>query len=325
MSPRIVFMGTPEFAVASLRACLALGDVVAVVTQPDKPKGRGQEVAVSPVKALALEKGLNVLQPTKLRGTAFAAEALAPLKPDVAVVAAYGKILPKDVLDLPVHGCVNVHGSLLPRFRGAAPIQWAIAFGDAVTGVCLMKMDEGMDTGPVIARAEVSIAAAATAPQLYDALSVLGASLLEQHLLPFIRGERPLEPQPAAGVVMAPMIKKEDGRLDFSRPAVELERRLRAFTPWPGLYTTFQGQSVKLLGVRVGQGSGRPGEVLSASRDGIDLACSAGSLVVTQLQPEGKRPMDAAAFLSSRKVEKGSAPFGAASEEETTERNHRAR
>ena len=307
--PRIVFMGTPEFAAASLRACLKLGDVVGVVTQPDKPRGRGQEVSVSPVKALALERGLPVLQPAKLRGTPWATE-LAALQPDVAVVAAYGKILPKDVLETPRHGCVNVHGSLLPRYRGAAPIQWAIANGDRVTGVCLMKMDEGMDTGPVFARGEVPIASDETSPGLYEKLQALGASLLEEHLLPYLEGHRPPQPQPSEGVVMAPMIKKEDGQLDFSRSAVQLERRLRAFTPWPGLYTSYQGQGLKLLAEKAGQGSGRPGEVVSAGRDGIELACAEGSLVVTQLQPEGKRPMDAAAFLSSRKIEKGSVPFG---------------
>lgn len=306
--PRIVFMGTPDFAVASLRACLRLGEVVAVVTQPDKPRGRGQEVTVSPVKALAVEQAIPVLQPSKIRGTPFASE-LAGFAPDVAVVAAYGKILPKDVLDAPRFGCVNVHGSLLPRYRGAAPIQWAIANGDAVTGVCLMKMDEGMDTGAVFARGEVPIAEGETSPTLYEKLQGLGAALLEQHLLPYLAGQRPLEPQPSEGVVMAPMIKKEDGRLDFSRAAVVIERRSRAFTPWPGLYCSYQGQGLKLLQVRVGEGSGRPGEVLAAGRDGIELACAEGSLVVTQLQPEGKRPMDAAGFLSSRKIEKGSTPF----------------
>jgi methionyl-tRNA formyltransferase len=307
--PRIVFMGTPKFAVASLRACLRLGEVVAVVTQPDKPKGRGQEVGMSEVKALALERGLSVLQPPKIRGTPFAQE-LAALKPDVAVVAAYGKILPKDVLDAPRLGCVNVHGSLLPRFRGAAPIQWAIASGDGVTGVCLMKMDEGMDTGPVIARAQAPIAPEETSPTLYEKLAPLGASLLEQHLLPYLEGQRPLEPQPAEGVVMAPMLKKEHGKLDFQREATELERRLRAFTPWPGLYTTYQGQGLKLLQVKVGQGSGRPGEVLTAGVRGLELACGRDSLWLTQLQPEGRRAMDVTGFLSSRKIEKGSLPFG---------------
>ncbi len=307
--PRIVFMGTPAFAAAQLEACLKLGEVVAVVSQPDKPKGRGHEVSVGEVKALALAKGLPVLQPPKIRGTPFASE-LAKLEPDVAVVAAYGKILPRDVLETPRLGCVNVHGSLLPRYRGAAPIQWAIANGDAETGVCLMKMDEGMDTGPVFARGAVPIGPTTTAPELYERLAALGASLLGEHLLPYLRGERPLQPQPAEGVVMAPMIEKNDGRLDFARSAVELERRLRGFTPWPGLFTTFQGQVLKLLQVSVRPGAGKPGEVLAADKGGIEVACATGSLLVTQLQPEGKRPMEAAAFLSSRKIERGSTPFG---------------
>jgi methionyl-tRNA formyltransferase len=310
--PRIVFMGTPAFAVASLDACLKLGDVVAVVTQTDKPKGRGQEVSISPVKARALERGIPVLQPPKIRNTPFASELLA-FKPDVSVVAAYGKILPKDVLEVPPHGSLNVHGSLLPRFRGAAPIQWAIASGDDKTGVCLMKMDEGMDTGPVIARAEIPITPADTSATLYDTLAALGAKLLEENLLPYLEGKRPAVPQPGEGIVLAPMIKKEDGRLDFTtRSAAELERRLRAFTPWPGAWTTFAGSVVKVLAVRVGTKAGKPGEVLSAGRDGIEVACREGSLVLLSLQPEGKRPMDAAGFLSSRKVETGSAPFGAA-------------
>lgn len=306
--PRIVFMGTPEFAATSLAACLKLGDVVAVVTQPDKPKGRGHEVQVSAVKALALKHGLTVLQPPKLRGTPFATE-LKAFDADVAVVAAYGKILPQDVLDTPKHGCLNVHGSLLPRFRGAAPIQWAIASGDPVTGVCLMKMDAGMDTGPVIARAETPIGANDTAPMLYDRLAALGAGLLEAHLQPYLDGQREPRPQSAEGIVMAPMIQKEDGRLDFHRSAAELERRLRAFTPWPGLYTSFAGGVLKVLAAKVGQGAGRPGEVLSATKDGLELATAQGSLVITQLQPEGKKPMDVAGFLSSRKLEKGSTPF----------------
>jgi len=310
--PRIVFMGTPDFAVASLNACFKLGDVVAVVTQTDKPKGRGQELSISPVKARALERGVPVLQPPKIRNTPFASE-LSAYKPDVAVVAAYGKILPKDVLDVPAHGSLNVHGSLLPRFRGAAPIQWAIASGDEKTGVCLMKMDEGMDTGPVIARAETPIGPADTSATLYERLAALGAKLLEENLLPYLEGKRPPVPQPSEGVVMAPMIKKEDGRLDFAqRTAAELERRLRAFTPWPGAWTTFAGQVVKVLAVRVGAKQGKPGEVLSAGKDGIEVACREGSLVLLSLQPEGKRPMDAAGFLGSRKVEAGSAPFGAA-------------
>lgn len=301
-------MGTPQFAVASLQACLELGEVVAVVTQPDKPRGRGQEVRFSEVKQLAVEKGIPVLQPLKLRGTDFAQQ-LHALKADVAVVTAYGKILPKDVLDAPAHGCVNVHASLLPRFRGAAPIQWAIALGDPQTGVCLMKMDEGMDTGPVFARGTLAIEPTDTSATLHEKLSALGGALLREHLPGYLRGELPPAPQPAGTVVMAPMIQKEDGAIDFSRPAIDLERRLRAFTPWPGAFTHFDGALLKVQAVKVGDGRGAAGEVLRASPAGIEVACGAGSLLLTSLQPEGKKPMTAQQFLAGRKVAVGDRPF----------------
>lgn len=305
---RIVFMGTPQFSVGSLLACLELGEVVAVVTQPDKPSGRGQKTAESPVKVLAREKGLNVLQPQKLRGTGFADE-LEALRCDVAVVTAYGKILPPDVLAAPVHGCVNVHASLLPRFRGAAPIQWAIASGDARTGVCLMQMDAGMDTGPVLARAELDILPTDTSASLHDKLAALGADLLRSHLPAYLKGELKPWPQPAEGVVMAPMVKKEDGRLDFHKSAVELERRLRAFYPWPGAYTSLEGALLKVHAAHVGQGQGAPGTLLAVGKEGLEVACGQGSLVLTSLQPEGKRVMSAGDFLAARKLVPGTQPF----------------
>jgi methionyl-tRNA formyltransferase len=260
------------------------------------------------VKERALRAGLPVLQPPKIRGTDFAQQ-LAALKPDVAVVTAYGKILPKDVLETPAQGCVNVHASLLPRFRGAAPIQWAIALGDAETGVCLMKMDEGMDTGPVFARGTLPIGPADTSPVLFEKLAALGGSLLREHLPAYLRGERPPLPQPAVGVVMAPMIKKEDGKLDFTRPAAELERRLRAFTPWPGAFTQFDSALLKVHAASVGTGKGEPGTVLRAGADGIEVACGEGSLLITSLQPEGKKAMTAQQFLAGRKLSAGERPF----------------
>ena len=305
---RIVFMGTPAFAVKSLEACLSLGEVVAVVTQPDKPRGRGQEVSFSPVKELAVARGLPVLQPVKIRGTNFADE-LRALKADVAVVTAYGKILPQDVLDAPRRGCVNVHASLLPRFRGAAPIQWAIAAGDEKSGVCLMQMDAGMDTGAVIDRAELPIGADDTSASLHDKLSELGGEVLKRSLVRYVDGALQAVPQPSEGVVMAPMIKKEDGRLDWSRSARELERRLRAFTPWPGAFCTFDGGLLKVARAAVGTGAGEPGTVLAASAEGVEVACAEGSLKLLTLQPEGKRAMTAQEFLSGRKVVVGSAPF----------------
>ncbi|MFO0597889.1 MAG: methionyl-tRNA formyltransferase [Myxococcaceae bacterium] len=306
---RIVFMGTPEFAVKSLEACLRLGHVVGVVTQPDKPRGRGQTVSFSAVKAAALAQNLPIFQPEKIRGTDFA-KTLKELMPDVAVVTAYGKILPQDVLDAPKHGCVNVHASLLPRFRGAAPIQWALAAGDAVTGVCLMKMDAGMDTGPIIDRAELPILATDTSSTLHDKLAALGGKVLERSLGRYLKGELQPVAQPTEGVVMAPMIKKEDGHLDWSRTAIELERRLRAFTPWPGAFCTFDGALLKVGEVKALAGSGKPGEVLTAGPEGIDVACREGVLRLVQVQPEGKRMMSAKDFLAARKVEKGSSPFG---------------
>lgn len=305
---RIVFMGTPEFAVKSLEACLELGEVVAVVTQPDKPRGRGQEVSFSPVKTLAVAKGLPVLQPPRVKGTDFA-QVLAASRADVAVVTAYGKLLPQDVLDAPRRGCVNVHASLLPRFRGAAPIQWAIASGDEKTGVCLMRMDAGMDTGPVIDRAELPIGPEDTSATLHDKLALLGGDVLRRSLRRYVDGE--LEPvaQASEGVVLAPMIKKDDGRLDWARPAAVLERRLRAFTPWPGAFCTFDGGLLKVTAARVGGGHGAPGTVLAVGPEGLEVACGEGSLVLLGLQPEGKRAMAAREFLAGRKVQVGSTPF----------------
>lgn len=302
--PRIVFMGTPDFAVKSLEACLELGEVVAVVTQPDKPRGRGQELSFSPVKQLAVAKGLTVLQPQKVRGVGFADE-LRALAADVAVVTAYGKLLPRDVLDVPRHGCVNVHASLLPRFRGAAPIQWAIASGDEKTGVCLMKMDEGMDTGPVIDRAELPILPTDTSATLHDKLAALGGEVLRRALPRYLAGELRPVAQASEGVVLAPMIQKEDGQLDFTRPAVELERRLRAFTPWPGAFTRLQGALLKIHQAKVREGKGEAGTVLAVGPSGLEVACGQGSLLLEGLQPEGKRVMSARDFLAGRSVAVG--------------------
>ncbi len=305
-------MGTPEFAVASLEACFDVGDVVAVVTQPDKPKGRGNTLAAPPVKELALARGIPVLQPAKLRTPPFSEE-LRRYAPDVCVVTAYGRILPKDILELPPKGCVNVHGSLLPRFRGAAPIQWSIAHGDVETGVTLMVMDEGLDTGPMLAMKRLPIAPDDTSASLYPKLAALGGALLRESLPAYLSGELKPVPQPSEGVVLAPIIEKDEGRLDFTRPAVALERRLRAFTPWPGAFTTLGGKLLKVHRARVGQRTGTPGTVLSAGPEGIEVACGEGSLVLLEVQLEGKRVMSAAEFLTGHKLAQGSQPFGAAS------------
>ncbi|MCP3058202.1 methionyl-tRNA formyltransferase [Myxococcus sp. K38C18041901] len=307
--PRIVFMGTPDFAVSSLEACFDLGDVVAVVTQPDKPKGRGNTVTAPPVKELAVARGVPVFQPAKLRTPPFVEE-LRRFSPDICVVTAYGRILPKDILDLPPKGCVNVHGSLLPRFRGAAPIQWSIAHGDTETGVSLMVMDEGLDTGPVLAMKRLPIGPEDTSATLYPKLAALGGEVLREFLPAYLSGALKPVPQPSEGMVLAPIIEKEEGKLDFTRPAIALERRLRAFTPWPGAFTSMGGKLVKVHRVKVADGKGAPGTVLSAGAEGIEVACGEGSLVLLDIQLEGKRVMKAAEFLTGHKLAVGSQPFG---------------
>jgi methionyl-tRNA formyltransferase len=306
--PRLAFFGTPEFAVPSLRACMAVGSVVAVVTQPDRPRGRGQHVQASPVKEEAERAGIPVLQPPKLKGTDFGAR-LRALEPEVAVVTAYGRILPQDVLDAPRRGCLNVHASLLPRWRGAAPIQWAIASGDAETGVCLMQMEAGLDTGPVLASLREPILASDTSGSLHARLAELGGALLREALPRFLAGELTATPQPETGVTLARMVTKDDGRLDWTRPAEELERRVRAFNPWPGGWTLLGGQVLKVLRSEVAQGSGPPGTVLAA-RGVLDVACGQRALRLLEVQPEGRRRMSAPEFLSGHPLQPGGQPFG---------------
>jgi methionyl-tRNA formyltransferase len=306
---RIIFMGTPDFAVASLEACLTLGEVVAVVTQPDKPRGRGNTVSFSPVKQFAATRGIKIFQPEKIRGTDFAQQ-MKSLNADVAVVTAYGKILPQDVLDAPRLGCVNVHASLLPRFRGAAPIQWAIASGDASTGVTLMKMDAGMDTGPVIAMLEMPIEKHHTSASLHDDLKQLGNRILCEYLPRYVAGQAKPVPQATVGMVMAPMIQKEDGQIDFTRKAIDIERRMRAFTPWPGCFTYFENALLKIHAAQVVPGiSAVPGTVTHVSPAGITVACGEDGIKFEQLQPEGKRAMSAHEFLNGKKIEVGTTPF----------------
>jgi methionyl-tRNA formyltransferase len=303
-APKIVFMGTPAFALPALQACTQLGPVVAVVTQPDKPKGRGHAVAASPIKSFAVEHEIPVLQPSKLREGGFA-DALRQLSPDLCVVAAYGKILPKEILLIPRHGCLNVHASLLPRHRGAAPIQWAIASGDSRTGVCLMKMDEGLDTGPVLGCLEVPIGPEDTAESVEQVLSRLGGELIPKLVPPYLRGELAPVPQPTEGAVRAPILKKGDGKIDFQQPAVAIERRIRGFRPWPGSYTQLGGHRVGVQHAAVGTSQGAPGTVLAAGAGGIEVACGEGSLWLIEVQPEGKRVMTAQQFLAGHPLAVG--------------------
>lgn len=289
---RIVFMGTPRFAVPSLEALCNSGDqIVTVVTRPDKPKGRGRAVTPCPVKEAALELGLGVMEPAKL-GAPETVTGLKGLKPDMIVVVAFGRFLPRDLLQLPPMGCVNVHASLLPSYRGAAPIQWAILKGERETGVTTMFMDEGMDTGDILLQRAVPIGPGETCIELTERLSFLAADLLLETVARLKRGDIVARPQLHEQATIAPTLKKEDGRIDWGLPAEQIERMVRALNPWPGSYTHIGETMVRITGSRVTEGPGDlPGRVLSLSADGMVVACGTGALIVTELQPENRRVM----------------------------------
>ncbi|WP_019660779.1 methionyl-tRNA formyltransferase [Stenotrophomonas hibiscicola] len=300
---RIVFAGTPEFAVSSLRAAARHHEVVAVYTQPDRPAGRGRGLAPSPVKLEAVARGIPVYQPESLKDEA-AQRQLRDLQPDLMVVVAYGLILPKAVLAIPTHGCWNVHASLLPRWRGAAPIQRAIQAGDAKTGVCLMQMEAGLDTGPVLLHQELPIAATDTGGQLHDKLAELGAQVLSDGLGLLRAGIKPIaRPQPEQGVTYAHKLDKAEARLDWAQDASALARTVRAFNPWPIAEATLAGERVRIHGaVALEADHGQaPGTVLAAGRDGIDIACGQGALRLRVLQREGGKAITAADYLNARR------------------------
>ncbi|HHA2976632.1 methionyl-tRNA formyltransferase [Stenotrophomonas geniculata] len=300
---RIVFAGTPEFAVSSLRAAARHHEVVAVYTQPDRPAGRGRGLAPSPVKLEAVARGIPVYQPESLKDEA-AQQQLRDLQPDLMVVVAYGLILPKAVLAIPTHGCWNVHASLLPRWRGAAPIQRAIQAGDAKTGVCLMQMEAGLDTGPVLLHQELPIAATDTGGQLHDKLAELGAQVLSDGLGLLRAGIKPVaRPQPEQGVTYAHKLDKAEARLDWALDAGALARTVRAFNPWPIAEASLAGERVRIHGaVALDLAHGQaPGTVLAASRDGIDIACGQGALRLRVLQREGGKAITAADYLNARR------------------------
>jgi methionyl-tRNA formyltransferase len=300
---RIVFAGTPEFAVSSLRAAARHHEVVAVYTQPDRPAGRGRGLAPSPVKLEAVARGIPVYQPESLKDAA-AQQQLRELQPDLMVVVAYGLILPKAVLAIPTHGCWNVHASLLPRWRGAAPIQRAIQAGDAKTGVCLMQMEAGLDTGPVLLHQELPIAATDTGGQLHDKLAELGAQVLSDGLGLLRAGIKPIaRPQPEQGVTYAHKLDKAEAKLDWAQDAGALARTVRAFNPWPIAEATLAGERVRIHGaVALEADHGQaPGTVLAASRDGIDIACGQGALRLRVLQREGGKAITAADYLNARR------------------------
>jgi methionyl-tRNA formyltransferase len=310
MPLRIIFMGTAEWACASLKALLASGPclVLAAVTRPDRPKGRDLKAQAPPVKMMAEEARLRVLQPESARDPAFAAE-LAALRPELMVVAAYGQILPQAVLDLPKFGCVNVHASLLPKYRGAAPIPWAILNNEPETGVSIMKMAAGLDTGDVLSQRATPIDPDETAAMLHDRLGAMGAELLAATLPPYIAGAITPRPQDHAAATYARKITKADGRLDWSQPALDLRNRMRAFTPWPGAFANWMEQGrprmLKIWRAQIERRQGQPGEVMQADKAGLVVACGADALRVEQLQLEGGRRMTAAEFLAGHDLRPG--------------------
>ncbi|HNJ48412.1 MAG TPA: methionyl-tRNA formyltransferase [Novosphingobium sp.] len=292
---KVIFAGTPDFAARALEAILAAGhEVPLVLTQPDRPAGRGQKLQPSPVKQLALTRAIPVLQPERLKDPATHAP-IAAAAADAMVVAAYGLILPQAVLDIPRFGCLNIHASLLPRWRGAAPIQRAIEAGDPQSGITIMRMEAGLDTGPMLLRAALPIAGDETAGTLHDKLAALGARLIVDALarLPELRPE----PQPEAGVTYAGKIDKGEARIDWRCPATQIERRIRAFDPFPGAVARLGGHDVKLWRAELAQGTGSAGTVLAADDRGIVVACGEDALRLTWLQKPGGRRLPAGDFL----------------------------
>lgn len=304
---RTVFMGTPGFAVPSLASLAGVVDVTLVLCNPDRPAGRGRSMASPPVKEEAVRRGIPVFQPEKARHPDAVAR-IAAEAPDLIVVAAYGHILPKSILDIPRLGCINVHASLLPRYRGAAPINWAVARGETVTGITIMRMDEGMDTGPMLYVREMPIGEDDTAETLFSKLSIVGAEALREALRKLREGTLDGTPQDAALATYAPMLKKEHGRIDWSRPAGEIRNLVRGMTPWPSAFALHAGKTLKVLSSAVAAESapaGEPGEFVAFGRDGISVACGEGVLRLRIVQPEGGKPMDAWAYAQGRRVATG--------------------
>ncbi len=326
---QIIFMGTAELSCPSLELLAREFSVAAVVTQPDKPKGRELKLQPSPVKILAEKLKLPVLQPLKARDENFIAR-LRELKPDLIVVAAYGQILPQAILDLPPHGCLNVHPSLLPKYRGAAPIQWAIANGDSETGVTIMKIEASLDSGPILSRRCTPILPADDSQILHDRLARLGAELLMETIPGYVVGKIQPRPQPVEGVIYAAKIKKEDGKIDWHWPALKIFNRLRAFTPWPGAFTFLPDLVgrvsaraeietaerlartlappkwlLKIWKAEVAEKCGHAGEILSADKSGIVVGCGEGALRILELQREGGKRLTAEQFLAGHPLKAG--------------------
>ena len=302
---RVIFMGTPEFACPTLQKLIDRGEhVVAVVTQPDRPKGRGQKMMLPPVKELALKHGIPVHQPLKVRDPGVI-EQLRSLHPDLIVVVAFGQILPKALLEIPPQGCINVHASLLPRYRGAAPLNWCLINGESETGVTTMLMDVGLDTGPMLLKRTTPIDQDEDIVSLHDRMSIMGAELLAETLDGLAAGSIVPQPQDDTQSCYAPLLKKEDGQVNWCRDARTIHNQVRGLLVWPGAYTVLDGQVLKMYRTRVGTASGLPGQVLRADKKGLEVACLTGSLVIEEMQLAGKKRLDAACFLAGFSISAG--------------------
>lgn len=306
---KIIFMGTPDFAVGTLKALIQAGhEITLVVSQPDKPKGRGHELVPTPVKAVALEHNLRIYQPEKLRGE-IAEEMIRSTEADVIVVAAFGQLIPKSILEMKRYGCINVHGSLLPKYRGAAPIQWAVIDGEKESGITIMQMDAGLDTGDMLLKAAIPLSPKETGGSLFDKLSALGASLCVEALEKLEAGSLKPEKQGESPTPYAKMLTKEMGELDWSRPAIELERLIRGLNPWPSAYTRLSGKTLKIWDADVCEeekAGSVCGEIVRVSKETFYVSCGQGVLKINELQLQGKKRMDTAAFLRGYHLEKGS-------------------
>lgn len=302
---RTIFMGTPEFACPTLQKLIDRGEnLVAVVTQPDRPKGRGQKLMPPPVKELAEKNGIPVYQPLKVRDPDFVS-IIRELKPDVIVVVAFGQILPKTLLDIPAHGCINVHASLLPRYRGAAPLNWCIINGEAETGVTTMLMDVGLDTGDMLLVQKTPLDENEDITSLHDRMATLGADLLAETLDRLAAGDLVPQPQNNDDSCYAPMLKKEDGIINWNTDARSIHNKVRGLAVWPGACTTIDDVVLKIFRTRIGAGSGVPGTVLQAAKGQFEVACQSGSLFLQELQLSGKKRLDCSSFLAGYPVSVG--------------------
>ncbi|WP_148549769.1 methionyl-tRNA formyltransferase [Paraclostridium bifermentans] len=301
---KIVFMGTPEFAVPCLQKIIDEGhEVVAVVTQPDKPKGRGKKLAMPPVKELALKYDIPVYQPLKAREESFV-DTLKEMNPELIVVVAFGQILPKSILDIPKYGCVNVHASLLPRYRGAAPLNWVIINGEEKTGVTTMYMDEGLDTGDMILKSEIPLDDEITAGELHDKMMIDGAKVLKETIDLIEKGEAPREKQSNEDTCYSPIMNKSLGNIDWKKSAIDIHNLVRGINPWPSAYTTYEGQTMKIWKTKViDKNSDKdPGTIISVDKEGINVSTSEGIVQIKEIQMAGKKRMEVPEYIKGNNI-----------------------